>query len=39
MKLQVTSFDIEIRVANYEWNLEMIFSKKFDESNFQTARC
>ena len=39
MKLQVTSFDIEIRVANYEWNLEMIFSKKFDESNFQTPRC
>ena len=39
MKLQVTSFYIEIRVVNYEWNLEMIFSKKFDESNFQTARC
>ena len=36
-KLQV--FILKLRVANYELNLELQFSKKFAQSNFETASC
>ena len=36
-KLQV--FISKLRVANYELNLELLFSKTFAESNFETAFC
>ena len=36
-KLQ--AFILKLRVTNYELNLEMQFSKKFAESNFETASC
>ena len=34
-KLQV--FISKLRVVNYELNLELLFSKTFAESNFETA--
>ena len=36
-KLQV--FISKLRVVNYELNLELLFSKTFAESNFETAFC
>ena len=36
-KLQV--FISKLRVVNYELNLELLFSKTFAKSNFETAFC
>ena len=36
-KLQV--FILKLQVANYDLNLELQFSKIFDESNFKTVSC
>ena len=39
MKLRVIIFIFKLRVANYGLKLELQFSKKFYESNFETSSC